>query len=312
MGISPQARASTQSDAARWLLLVFSLPAKSASQRVGVWRKLRRYGVLPLKSSGYVLPNTTVNEERLQWLASDIRKHKGEASVLQVTAIDNLPSPQLVRMFIQARTIEYEAIAKELNKLARGQSRPVGAVARLRRRFQEVAGRDFFQPPARARLIEVFAKMDATEHVASASTGHKRKDYQGKTWLTRPRPGIDRVSSAWLIRRFIDPNATFAFAEDPASVPGAIPFDMFGGAGFGHRGDDCTFETLVKQFAIGDERVRAIALAVHDADLADEKFGSSDAMGLDRVLSGWANQGISDDELLRRGTELIEGLYQAQ
>jgi hypothetical protein len=279
---------------------------------VSVWRKLRRYGVLPLKSSGYVLPNTTVNEERLEWLASDIRKHKGEASVLQVTVIDNLPSPALVRMFVEARTAEYEAIAKELNKLARSHSPPAGTVARLRRRFQEVAERDFFQPPAQARLIELFAKMTASGDATSPSAAHRRKDYQGKTWLTRPRPGIDRVASAWLIRRFIDANATFAFAEASTAIPGAIPFDMFGGAGFGHRGDDCTFETLVKQFAITDARVRAIAMAIHDADLADEKFGAGEALGLDHVLSGWSNQGISDDELLRRGMELIEGLYQSR
>ena len=303
---------STPTDTLSWLLLVFSLPARNASQRVDVWRKLRRYGVLPLKSSGYVLPNTPANEERLEWLASQIRKHKGEASVLHVTAIDNLPSPQLVRMFTDARTKEYDAIGKDVKKLAGSKSHPAGALIRLRRRFQEVVERDFFDASARGRVEQLFTKVDPPESAAAPVSGRRRRDYQGKKWVTRPRPGIDRVSCAWFIRRFIDANATFAFAHDHASAPSAVPFDMFGGGGFGHRGDDCTFETLVREFAITDERVLSMAQAIHDADLADEKFGRHEGLGLDRVLVGWANQGISDDELLRRGMEMIEGLYQSE
>jgi len=99
------------------------------------------------------------------------------------------------------------------------------------------------------------------------------------------------------------------FANDPCHHPDAVPFDMFQGGGFGHRGDDCTFETLRKEFAIRDQKVEAIAEIIHDADLSDEKFGRTEALGLDRVLIGWAQQGISDDEVLRRGMEIIEGLY---
>jgi hypothetical protein len=138
-----------------------------------------------------------------------------------------------------------------------------------------------------------------------------KKEYLDRIWVTRPRPGIDRVSSAWLIRRFIDPNARFTFASEPAHAPEAIPFDMFQGDGFGHRGEDCTFETLRKEFAIQDAKVSVIAEIIHDADLADEKFGRVEGAGLDGVLIGWAQQGISDDELLRRGMEMIEGLYRS-
>jgi hypothetical protein len=127
----------------------------------------------------------------------------------------------------------------------------------------------------------------------------------------RPRPGIDRVSSAWLIRRFIDPKAIFLFAKDAEAFADAIPFDTFSGKGFSHRGDDCTFETLVKEFGVKDKKVSRMAQAVHDADLADEKFGRPEALGIDQVLIGWANQGIRDDQILQRGMESIEGLYQA-
>jgi hypothetical protein len=137
----------------------------------------------------------------------------------------------------------------------------------------------------------------------------KAATYLKRIWMTRPRPGIDRVSSAWLVRRFIDPRARFIFAADPATHPDAVPFDMFCPQGFGHRGEDCTFESLYKQFAIRDSRVKRIAEMIHDADIGDEKFGRPEALGLDKVLNGWAKQNVSDAELLKRGIELIEGLY---
>lgn len=295
----------------QWLLLVFSLPAKNASERVEVWRKLKRYGVLGLQSSGYVLPRNAINEERLQWLASEIRKHKGEASVMQVDRIDNPPPPELIRMFNVARNREYAAIAKELQKLARSKSPLAGSLARLRRRFGEVRDRDFFQAPFARHVEQQLAALDVRNAPAAEKGTRQRKDYAGKTWVTRPRPGIDRSASAWLIRRFIDSGAAFVFASDPAAFPEAIPFDMFVGKGFSHVGDRCTLETLVEEFGIHDARVTAIAKAVHDADLADEKFGRNEGLAIDQVLTGWANQGISDEELLRRGMEMIEGLYHA-
>ena len=130
-------------------------------------------------------------------------------------------------------------------------------------------------------------------------------------WVTRERVKVDRVACPWLIRRFIDPDATFVFAANPKEHRDAVPFDMFSQEGFSHRGDNCTMETLIKEFGLDDARLQAISQAVHDADLGDEKFGRKEALGLDRVLTGWAQQGISDDELLRRGMEIFEGLYQA-
>jgi hypothetical protein len=291
-------------------MLVFTLAAKRASQRVDIWRKLRRYGALPLKSSGYVLPKTAMNEERFQWLAAEVRKSSGEASVIEVKAIDDLPPPKLVRLFMDARAREYEELGKELQKQLRAAQRPAGVAARLRRRFQEIADRDFFPPPVRSRVEQQLARLDAPEPAEHAGR-RSRKEFFGRRWVTRPRPGIDRVASAWLIRRFIDPNATFGFADAAGVHPEAVPFDMFGAAGFGHRGDRCTFETLIEAFALRDARLAPIAQAVHDADLADEKFGRIEALGIERVLVGWANQGLSDDELLRRGMEMIEGWFQS-
>jgi hypothetical protein len=137
------------------------------------------------------------------------------------------------------------------------------------------------------------------------------KDYLGRVWVTRPRPGIDRSASAWLIRCFIDKKARFTFASEDKVPRDAVPFDMFHGRGFGHRGEDCTFETLRSSFRIRDRKAGVIAQIVHDADLFDEKFGRKEGFGIDAVLNGWAKQGMPDQELLERGMQLIAALYGA-
>jgi len=293
-----------------WLLLVFSLPSKRASQRVEVWRKLQRIGALPLRSAGNVLPNTPANREKLEWLATAIRSYKGQASVVRAQEFDDLPDDQLQQLFVDARSRDYASLlreVKEMMALPQGR-RPAGRLSRLRRRLREVSDIDYFDNPLRARVESLLTRADAP--VSSRLRGKgKAGTYQNRVWMTRPRSGIDRVSSAWLIRRFVDPNARFAFGADPSANPEAIPFDMFGVEGFGHRGEDCTFETLRKEFAISDPKVKRIAQIIHDADLEDEKFGRIEGAGLDRVLKGWAEQDVEDQELLQRGMELIEGLY---
>src|SRR6185437_4197505 len=131
--------AAPQESRAPWLLLIFSLPAKRASERVQVWRKLKRHGALPLRSSGYVLPNNATNQERFEWLAAAIRKYKGEASVVQVYAIDDLPSEALVQRFVETRSRDYEALLRELQKVRPTSAGASSHVARLRNRFQEIA-----------------------------------------------------------------------------------------------------------------------------------------------------------------------------
>lgn len=296
-----------------WLLLMFTLPANQASRRVEVWRKLKKYGAISLRTSGYLLPNTPENQERFEWLAAAIRKYKGQASVAHVHAIDDLPAHELRQMFVDARSRDYEALCRDLKKLVRKGKHESGEIARFRRRWQEIVAIDFFNSPQRGRAEALLQSADSIgQSKALPSSARKAsKEHLDRMWVTRPRPGIDRVSSAWLIRRFIDANARFGFVTDPKQQPDAIPFDMFQAGGFGHRGDDCTFETLRKEFAIHDAKVETIAELIHDADLADEKFGRSEGLGLDRVLIGWAQQGIADDELLRRGMEMIEGLYRS-
>jgi len=229
--------------------------------------------------------------------------------VVQVQGFDDLPDGVLKQRFVEARSRDYQRLLHEAKKMLslREAQRSKGGVTRIRRRMQELRDIEFFENPLRVRLEKVLAKLD--QEVTGRTRRRKSGEYVNRIWITRPRPGIDRVSSAWLIRRFIDPRARFVFAADPRANPEAIPFDMFCAEGFGHRGEDCTFETLYKEFAIRDGHVKRIAEIIHDADLHDEKFGRSEGDGLDKVLDGWAKQDMPDDELLRRGMDLIEGLY---
>ena len=136
--------------------------------------------------------------------------------------------------------------------------------------------------------------------------------FQHRRWLTRHRPGIDRMACAWLIRRFIDPHAVFAFAApDAAREPDTVTFDMFEGD-FTHEGDRCTFEVLWARFGVADARLGGIAELVHDLDLKDARFGRPEAPLLGALVEGLRQLHERDEELLERGIALFDALYQGQ
>jgi hypothetical protein len=297
-----------------WLVLLFSLPSAQASGRVDVWRRLKRSGALPLASGGHVLPDSAENRERFEWLAEAVRQYAGEASVLSVSAIHGLPRATLKGRFIAARRTDYARILEEAGSLKRAGHRAKRAgVVRLRKHLQEIADIDYFggamQQRAEAAVQQLAGNVRARP--VKARKAPAAKGFKRRVWLTRPRPGIDRVASAWLIRNFIDPEASFRFANDPAAVPRAIPFDMYQAAGFGHRGGHCTFETLLQDFKLQGKALRLLAEMIHDADLKDERFGHGEAITVDRILKGWAATGMADEALLHKGAELIDGLYRS-
>jgi hypothetical protein len=270
--------------------------------------------MLGLRISGYVLPSTAANFYFNDTATTEIYTYKGQASVVQVQGFDDLPPEHLKQLFVEARSRDYQKLLHDAKKvLALSPSRrPSGRLHRIRRRFLELQDIDFFGNPLRTKIENLLAQADKAEtQTAGRRTSGNRREYISRLWMTRPRPGIDRVSSAWLIRRFIDPRARFIFGAEPGAHADAIPFDMFCSQGFGHRGEDCTFETLRKEFSIKDSRVNRIAQIIHDADLGDEKFGRVEGQGLDKVLNGWVKQDLPDDELLQRGMDLIEGLYES-
>ena len=148
---------------APWLLLTFTLPTKRASQRVEVWRKLQRYGGVPLGNSGYLLPNNPMNLERFEWLAQAIRKYAGEASVVSVQSIDNLSTLQLVGRFTEARARDYQALIRDLQKVSSITlyKRSASRMSRLRARFREIVEIDFFTSPLQKRVEKLLARADA-------------------------------------------------------------------------------------------------------------------------------------------------------
>ncbi len=304
---------TSQPNESPWLLLVFTLPASKASERVQIWRKLQKIGSIPFRNAGYMLPNTLEHLERFEWVATAIRDFKGNASILQIQSVDDLPVGEIKEQFRAARATDYAALLEEIGKPKPSGGGKAAQSARWRKRFEEIAVIDFFQSPLRASVEEALAKVERgygkTKEPAPSKVS--KAEYQNRTWLTRPRPGIDRVSSAWLISHFIDPKAKFAFRDKPSANPKAVPFDMFEGLGFGHQGDRCTFETLCHSFNLTDKNVLLIGQAIHDADLDDDKYGRTEGHTMNRILQGWAKKNISDEELLLRGIDLIDGLYSA-
>ena len=297
-----------------WLLLLYSLSAKKSSVRVSLWRKLKKNGALALKTSAYVLPDETGHYEKFQWLAKQVRDSGGEATLIKVTEIEGLKGEEIVGQFQAQVAHEYDELIPELTRFVQANRKQRAEtfdaeLEKLTLRFEEVRKIDFFKCP-RAQDVQMLIRRAESlrKPKGKALPELQPRKFQGRTWLTRPRPEIDRVGSAWLIRRFIDPKAKFAFASSPEDHPNAIPYDMFE-VEFTHHGDHCTFETLLERFAIEDKHLTAIAEMIHDADLEDDKFHRPEAVGIDRVLKGWAKRGLSDTELLSKGFDLFDALY---
>ncbi len=267
-----------------------------------MWRKLRRAGALALPTSGYLLPNTAENLERFEWLSAEIRKHKGQVSLARVQSFEDMPHERIVQLFVAERNKEYSALLRQVRHM-----RGPRQISTARQKLLQISTIDFFDSPLKEKVEGAIAAMEGGN--AASRTRKGAKQYVNRVWITRHRPGIDRCASAWLIQRFIDPRAKFVFGKDASQQPHSIPFDMYGDAGFGHRGDSCTFETLCREFSLRERKLKEIAEIVHDADLDDEKFQRPEGAGIDRILKGWAKQQLSDEQLLRRGMELFEGLY---
>jgi hypothetical protein len=138
-----------------------------------------------------------------------------------------------------------------------------------------------------------------------------RRDFAGRQWVTRPRPGVDRFASAWFIRRFIDADAKFVFALAPAKFPDAVPFDMYQPGVFRHHGDKCTFEVLQDRFGVEDQAVRKIGEIVHDLDLKDGRFKSPHAPTVGLLVEGFRASIAENDRLLDQGVAMFEALYQS-
>ena len=308
--------------AARWLLLAHQLPARPSNGRVKTWRRLQQIGALPTRNSVYVLPNSAQCREDFAWIRSEIVALGGQATVFAADALDADGSEAIVTLFQHTRAADYRALKREADKVlsaTRG-ARPAARARReafirtvraLRERLADIQRIDFCQAPGRDEAETVIARLEAlasdavTPDPAPSPAPLRASDYRGRRWVTRPRPGVDRMSSAWLIRRYVDPAATFAFVERPAGAD--VPFDMYVGE-FTHQGSRCTFETLAERFGVRDPIVARIGQIVHDLDMKEIRYGLPEAPTIGRLVDGLRLAHTDDAQLLELGIATFEAL----
>jgi hypothetical protein len=299
-----------------WLLLIHQVPPKPDYLRVKTRRRLQRLGAVALKNTVYVLPNRAETAEDFEWVRAEIVADGGDATLCVASLVGGLSDAQVEALFRAERDVDYAEIARAArNALESRDTLPTQAdVVRLQRRIDEVLRTDFFDAPGRADAERALGELEAqvAEATPRAETrGPGDEAIRGRTWVTREGVFVDRMASAWLIRRFIDPAATFKFVSGKSYRPeaGELRFDMFQ-AEYTHDGDRCTFETLLARFGHGDDpALRAIGEIVHDIDLKDEKFGRPEAPGIAAVLSGISRARATDAERVRHGVAIFDGLY---
>jgi len=295
-----------------WLLLLFSLPTNRNTERVAVWRRLKKMGAVQIKTSTYLLPDAPAQYEQFQWLAQQIREYGGDSTLVRAQEIEGLTKEKVIALFNENRAKDYGELRKSLQSFITRRKKieaeeAASELERITRQFRGIREVDFFDS-ARGHDIAMLLRRAEGPKRSPKLEALDTKKYQGKTWLTRPRPEIDRVGSAWLIARFIDRKPRFVFAPKAEAVPDAIPFDVLD-AEFSHHGNCCTFETLVKRFGLSDKSLAKIGEMIHDADLDDARFQRVEAVGIDRVLKGWAKEGLPDEEILRRGFQCFDALH---
>lgn len=316
------------SNEGRWLLLIHQLPPKPNYFRVKIWRRLQRLGAVAIKNSVYVLPKSDQTQEDFQWVLREIIEGGGEASLCEARFVEGLSDDQVEALFQAARDAEYSQIAEEARRLAEIPL-PDGRIedtrrtqieidlGRLKRHLAELVAIDFFGATGRVVAEGLVSGVEARVHdkrpgkqVANIAAA-RREDFQGKTWVTRKGIHVDRMASAWLIRRFVDLDAHFKFVPGKGYKPlsGELRFDMFE-AEFTHEGDRCTLEVLIERTALNDPALSPIAEIVHDIDLKDSKFGRQETAGIERLIAGMAMAHKDDETRLARGAAVFDDLYE--
>ena len=282
---------------------------------------------IPLKQAVYALPDTADAREDFEWLKTEVKAAGGDATVFAADNVDAWTDDALVEEFRRARQDTYDALTRDVEqalKRASSARRPKGTRAPALRRLLDIFRErlvaaekiDFFGSAGRDRSSPCFVNSRTESPVrvsapAETDSSGRMASFQGRLWITRPRPGVDRMASAWLIRRFIDRQAQFGFAADRELVPEhGVPFDMFG-VEFSHQGEGCTFETLCSVFGIDGPAFSRIAAIVHDLDLKDDRFGAAECSTVSAMIEGLQLAYQNDDALLEQGMTLFDSLYRS-
>jgi hypothetical protein len=311
-----------------WLLLIHQLPAKPAYLRVKIWRRLQGIGAIAVKNAVHVLPLNEDTREDFEWLLREIEDGGGEAFVCEARLIDGLSDQEIRALFDQARDADYAQLAKDARALAKS-LRPNAKrsaladaraqVARLRKRLADIVAIDFFGAIGRETAEETISTLEARLNEDSdvrgkdtgSSAARPPETLRNRTWVTREGVYVDRIASAWLIRRFVDPQARFKFVSGKGYRPkqDELRFDMFE-AEFTHEGDKCTFEVLLDRCGLKDAALRAIAEIIHDIDLKDGKFGRTEVAGIRTLIEGIGAATNDDTQRIARGSEVFNDLYE--
>jgi len=303
-------------------MLIHQIPPKPNYLRVKVGRRLARVGAVALKNTVYVLPKSDEAQEDFQWVLREVTTAGGEATLLDAHLVDGLSDAEVESLFRDARDVDYAAIADEARSLVeRLDARAVdddlrrqieSELARLERRIEEVASIDFFDAAGREPAQGLVAGLRyrlTPKTLPPPAPGIGRGDFERRTWVTRTGVHVDRIASAWLIRRFIDPTPTFKFVPAKGYVPepGELRFDMFE-AEFSHEGELCTFEVLCARFELRQPGLAALAELIHDIDVKDTKFARPETAGLAAQILGLCHLHRDDELRLARGGELFDEL----
>jgi hypothetical protein len=316
--------AATRSVARQWLLLTHQIPPTPAYLRVKVRRQLERFGAVAVKNSVYLLPPGDDTREDFEWLCREIERCGGETTLCLATFLDQATDERLRAAFDEARAADYREIARAAGDLrAEHEERlmrdetPIGRsrAGALRRKLEAVQAIDFFTAPehddAERALSELERRLGDRPAAGREPGDPALHRPRGRTWVTREGIKVDRMASAWLIRRFIDPEASFKFvpANGYRPLEGELRFDMFDGE-YTHEGDRCTFETLLARFALEDPALTAVAEIVHDIDCKEDRFGRGEVGGISSLIDGIVRSVPLDEERLERGATLFDGLWE--
>ena len=305
-----------------WHLLILSLPTENATERMRAWRALKACGAAVLRDGVYALPDGQAHADTLAAIAAAVREHGGSARLLRAEAAST-DEADLAPLF--DRSAEFGALLAEIGALrparsAKSRGEALRQSRRLRKAFDQLAAIDFFAGEAQRQTAGALLSLEGAlaqaqspgEPRAAASQAVPRLDraaYRGRVWATRRRPWVDRLASAWLIRRCIDPEARFLWLKSPTDCPKkAVGFD-FDGASFSHVGARVTFETLLAAFDLETPALRRLGVLVHGLDAGGVQ--PPEAPGVERVLAGMREAIANDDQLLLAAAGVFEGLLVA-
>ena len=323
---------SQDSDTKRWLLFFYSVPSKPVNIRMKIWRMLTKAGAVQFKGSIYILPDSDDHYEFFQWLVTSVTAMKGEAAFVRIEKIETMDDVDIIEMFNRSRVKEYQELGTRLDDLAdriRSAKKGIGPTIgrsleddlhKIEKDFREAGKTDFFYSDMRKGLDKRLSSIHAA--ISTLNGGAKKDrsaeiavrgvaDYQGRLWVTRKRPFIDRMASAWLIKRFIDRDPAFGFVEESRLVhldKRTVAYDILDGE-FTHVGDLCTFEVMLRAFQLKDKALDSIGEIIHQLDLNDEKYRNPAAEGLKEILDGVRRSAGDDLQALEKGMDIIEMLY---